>query len=112
MARYFHFDFKTQVLKEPALRLYPIACMHIGATQSDVVFIKDHIKRIQDDPAARWVYMGDGGECVTRLSKGDVFGQLLSPTQQQDMVCDLLAPIQKKGLFGCPLSGSRPVDGL
>lgn len=100
MPNYFHFNFKTKDLSEPALRLYPLACMHIGATQSDILFIKEHIKRIQEDPAARWVYMGDGGECVTRLSKGDVFGQLLSPTQQQDMLCDLLAPIQAKGLFG------------
>lgn len=100
MAKYIHFEFDTKKLGGPILRLYPIACMHTGASQCDVKFIKEHIARIKDDPAARWVYMGDGGECVTRLSKGDVFGQLLSPSQQQDMILDLLGPIKDKGLFG------------
>lgn len=100
MPNYIHFDFNTKQLGEPELRLYPISCMHAGASQCDVKFIKAHIQRLKEDPAGRWVYMGDGGECVTRLSKGDVFGQLLSPTQQQDMILDLLAPVKEKGLFG------------
>lgn len=100
MAKYIHFEFTSKSLGEPALRLYPLACMHVGATQCDMKFVKEHLARIKEDPAARWVYMGDGGECVTRLSTGDVFGQLLSPGQQQDLLTDLLSPIAKKGLFG------------
>lgn len=81
------------------LRLYPLVCMHIGAPQCDVKFLREHIERIKDDDDARWVYMGDGGECVTKLSKGDIYGQLLSPQLQLEMCLDLLMPIKDKGLF-------------
>lgn len=97
---YIHFEISTRRLPESAIRIYPIVCMHLGSPQCDVQFIRDHIKRIEDDPCARWVYLGDGGECVTKYSKGDVYGQLLNPQQQMEMVLDLLAPIKGKGLFG------------
>ena len=97
---YLHFKFTTEELGEPALRLYPLACLHMGAAQCDVKFIDEQVARIEADPAARWVYMGDGGECVTKLSKGDVYAQLLSPKDQMRAVVDLLEPIRAKGLFG------------
>jgi len=62
-------------------------------------FLSDHIRRIKNDPTARWVYMGDGGECVTKLSKGDLYGQLLSPQGQMECLVKLLEPIQDKGLL-------------
>lgn len=102
MPKYIKFNFQTKALglTESAIRIYPIVCWHIGAAQSDIKFIKDHIKRIDQDPNARVVYMGDGGECVTTGSKGDIFKQLLNPQQQQDVLVELLEPIQDKILFG------------
>ena len=99
---YIKFNFNTKELKlaESAIRLYPLACFHIGASQSDYKFIVEHIKRIKNDSNARWVYMGDGGECVTLLSKGDISAQLLNPQLQMEMLCDLLGPVSNKGLFG------------
>ena len=88
------------IFKLPRLRLYPLVCMHVGAPQCDVKFLSAHIARIKDDPDARWVYLGDGGECATKHSKGDVYGQLLSPQGQMEMLCDLLDPIKKKALLG------------
>lgn len=82
------------------MTIYPLVCMHIGAPQCDMGFLREHLKRIADDPNARWVYMGDGGDCVTKYSKGDLYGQLLSPQLQQNVLIDLLAPIKDKGLFG------------
>lgn len=82
------------------LNLYPLVCMHVGAPQCDVKFLRTHIQRVKDDPDARWVYMGDGGECVTKLSKGDVYGQLLPPQLQLEALVEMLAPIRDKGLFG------------
>lgn len=79
--------------------LYPLSCLHVGAFQFDYAFIKDWIEEIQKDKTARWVYLGDGGECVTRLSKGDIYSQLLSPTEQIDALVDLLKPIRDKGTF-------------
>lgn len=99
---YIHFDFQTRQLDWPEskLRLYPLVCMHIGAAQCDMKFIRAQIKRIKEDPCARWVYMGDGGECVTLGSKGDIYEQLCGPGTQLDILDDLLQPIADKGLFG------------
>jgi hypothetical protein len=82
------------------IHLYPIVCWHIGAEQSDLGFIKDIIKRIEADPLARWVYLGDGGECVIKSSKGDIYTQTMSPMAQQNELVKLLTPIKDKGLFG------------
>jgi len=96
----FSFDTKKLGLKEPCIRIYPLPCMHLGAPQCDVQFLREHIARISRDPNARWVYMGDGGECVTKYSKGDVYGQLMSPQLQLECLVDLLTPIKDKALFG------------
>lgn len=85
---------------ESVVRLYPLPCLHVGAAQSDAIFIRQHIKRIQEDPAALWVYLGDGGECVTKLSKGSIYEQLYSPQDQLEIITELLDPIRDKGWFG------------
>ncbi len=82
------------------LTLYPVVCMHLGAPQCDLDFLAEHVQRIRKDPNGFWVYLGDGGECVTKLSKGDIYDQLMGPQGQLDAVVDLLAPIRDKGLFG------------
>jgi hypothetical protein len=63
-------------------------------------FLKRHIARLKNDPNGFAVYMGDGGECVTKLSKGDVYKQLLSPQQQLDTLVEVLEPVKNKFLFG------------
>lgn len=97
---YFAFDTKKLKLREPKINIYPLVCMHFGAKECDIKFIKEHIQRIKEDPYGYYVYMGDAGECVTKQSKGDVFAQTHSPQGQQDLATEILAPIQGKGLFG------------
>jgi len=58
------------------------------------------VERVKNDPLGRWIYMGDGGECATKNSKGDVYSATMNPTEQQNDVVRLLAPIKDKGLFG------------
>ena len=82
------------------LTIYPFVCWHVGALQSDDKFIRQMIARVKDDPEARWVYMGDGGECVTKQSKGDVYTQTLNIQEQLEYLVELLEPIAPKGLFG------------
>lgn len=82
------------------LHLYPLVCWHIGSHQSDPGFIAGMIQRVYEDPVGRWIYMGDGGECATKVSKGDVYSQLLNPTEQQNRIVELLKPVRDKGLFG------------
>lgn len=96
----FKYDTKKLKLKEPVIRIYPLVCFHLGAPQSDGKFIHSLLKRIKEDPNARWIYMGDLGECVTLSSKGDVYTQTLSPQGQMDLGVELLTPIKDKGLFG------------
>lgn len=54
--------------------------------------------------------MGDGGECVTKLSKGKVYEQTLNPQQQQDVLVALLDPIKEKGLFGIRGNHGNRID--
>lgn len=88
-----------------SVRIYPLVCMHLGAKQSAIPFIKEHIQRIADDPDGYAVYMGDAGECNLKNSKGDVYSQTLSPEEQLDAAVELMAPIKDKLLFG--ISGNH-----
>lgn len=90
---------KVKEINEKMVHLYPLSCFHIGARQSDRMFIEQHIERIRKDKYARWVYMGDGGECVTRLSKGNIFRQVYPPQTQMEILVKLLKPIRDKGLL-------------
>lgn len=106
------FDTRKLGLKEPVIRIYPLVCLHFGSPRCDVRFIEEHLTRIKADPNARWVYLGDGGECALRNSKGDVYTQVLSPQAQQDFLADKLsAPgIKEKGLAGFQGNHGRRVD--
>jgi hypothetical protein len=104
------FDTKAMGLEKSLIRLYPIVCLHLGAAQCDIKFIREHIRRIKNDPNGYWIYMGDGGECVTKLSKGGLYEQLLSPQHQQDMLIELLDPIRDKGLFGIRGNHGNRID--
>ena len=70
--------------------------MHVGAEQCDMDFIDAYITRCRKDPNGRMIYLGDGGECVTKLSKGDIYKQLLSPQQQHDVIVEMLTPLAKQ----------------
>jgi len=74
--------------------------MHVGVEQSDDTFIREHIKRIQDDPDGIAIYMGDAGECTIKSSKGDLYAQKLNPGEQLDYAHKLLAPLGNKLLWG------------
>ena len=82
------------------ITLYPLVCMHLGSPQCDYRFLKEHVTRIAADPRGYWAYLGDGGECVTKNSKGSIYEQMLSPQAQLEAIVDLLGPLQDRGLFG------------
>jgi len=82
------------------VHLYPLVCWHRGAPESDTRFIEGMVEMVRQDPLGLWVYLGDGGECATKNSKGDVYSQTMSPTMQQNDVVRLIEPIREKGLFG------------
>lgn len=107
----FKYDTKKMNVK-PFIRVYPLVCWHIGAAQSDTHFINEHIKRIREDRNGVAVYMGDGGECVTRLSKGNIFKQVLDPQEQQNELIRLMRPLADTGklLFGIRGNHGNRID--
>ncbi len=94
----------------PEIHLYPLVCWHVGAKQSSTKFIEKVISEIQADPLARWIYMGDAGECVTKASKGNIYEQLLNPGDQLRMAAEYLTPIRDKGLFGIRGNHGNRID--
>lgn len=97
--------------KESCVRLYPVVCLHVGAAQCDMKFIQQHLKRLKDDPNGFGVYLGDGGECAIKSSKGNVYKQLCSPQQQMDiLVDDVLGPVKEKLLFGIRGNHGNRID--
>lgn len=88
------------ISKGKRVTIYPLVCFHVGCPQSDTKFIKETILRVKEDPTAKVVYMGDGGDCVTKLSKGSLYEQTLSIDEQLSYLVTLLKPIKDKLLFG------------
>lgn len=88
------------VTKENKVTLYPFVCWHVGAPQADYEFIHEMVLRLKDDPYGKGVYMGDGGECVTKSSKGSIYEQTMSPQEQKQWLVNTMTPIKDKILFG------------
>lgn len=86
--------------KEKSITLYPFVCWHVGAPQSDYEFIDQMVRRLEDDPFGRGIYMGDGGECVTKNSKGLIYEQTMAPQEQLNYLKHKLDPVREKMLFG------------
>jgi hypothetical protein len=75
-----------------------------------VDFIKRLVKRVEKDPLALWVYMGDGGECVTKTSKGNIYEQLMNPGDQLRTFARLVEPIRDKGIIGIRGNHGNRID--
>jgi len=84
----------------PRMTIYPIGDMHYGSRQCNEKFIRQVVEEIKANDEAYWVGMGDMIENALIGSKSDVYTQTAPPTEQMEFICDMLAPIAKKGLFG------------
>jgi hypothetical protein len=64
------------------------------------LFSLKHIQRtidfVQSTDNARLVLGGDLAEAVTKLSKGDVYHQTLTPQDQRDAIIEILMPVKDK----------------
>lgn len=103
--KYFRFQ-----IDKSEVHLYPIVCWHLGAKQSCERLIKEVIYQIKHDPLAKWIYMGDMGEVITRSSKGNIYEQLINPGDQLRLGSELVKPIADKGLFGIRGNHGNRVD--
>lgn len=93
--RYFRY-----ITKEKKVTLYPFVCWHVGAPQADYEFIHEMLALAKEDPHGKIIYMGDGGECVTKSSKGQIYEQTMSPQEQKQWLVNTLTPVKDKILFG------------
>ncbi len=101
---------KTFDIGKDRVNIYPLVCWHVGAKESSRKFIEFVINKIRKDPDARWIYMGDAGECVTKTSKGNIYEQLMSPGDQLREAADLFSQIKDKGLFGIRGNHGNRID--
>jgi len=92
-----HLTFK---FKTPKVNIYPFTDWHVGSKQCDFQFIEHMVNRVKNDPIGYWLYLGDGGECVTKSSKGRVHEQVYDPGTQLKIIYNVLKPVMTKGLFG------------
>ena len=103
--RYFRFEVPDKIVN-----LYGLPCWHIGASQSSQKFIDYLIGVILRDPYAFAIYMGDGGECVTKTSKGNIYEQTLSPGDQLRVAAELLKKLGEKLKFGIRGNHGNRID--
>jgi UDP-2,3-diacylglucosamine pyrophosphatase LpxH len=45
--------------------IWPIGDTHLGAIDTNESLLKEHLKKIEEDPNARIIFMGDVGDCIT-----------------------------------------------
>jgi hypothetical protein len=90
--------------------LYPFVCWHVGAKQSSVNFISEVVRQVRDDPLARWLYMGDAGECVIKASKGNLYEQTLNPGDQRRVAVALMQPVRDKAIGGIRGNHGNRID--
>lgn len=90
-----------------SFKLYYLTDLHLGAKACDEALLKRHIKRIQEDPFARWIGGGDFLDCIARKGDKRYNEETLAPWlagvndavgTQRDYAIALLEPIADKCL--------------
>ncbi len=80
------------------LLLAPTSDIHYGNPLFSEHHLKAHITFLKDTPNAFTILNGDLIEAVTKVSKGDVYKQKVSPQDQRDYIINLFGPIKDKVL--------------
>lgn len=80
-------------------KIYTFADWHIGDKSCDVNAIKNTILDIAQDDEAYVICNGDLMNNATRTSVSDCYAEALTPMEQLQTICELLAPIKDKILM-------------
>lgn len=78
------------------VRLYGFSDWHLGSAECDEKLIAHDINMVQDDENARVVILGDLLQTDFKTSKGDVYNQKYTPSQQRKLAREMLEPIKYK----------------
>lgn len=88
---------KIDLSKElSSLEVHTFADLHIGDQHCDLDLIKRRIKYVEDNPNAYCILNGDLCDNATKDSIGDTHGEVYSPQEQIDVVCDLFQSVKDK----------------
>ena len=83
-------------IPETEVHLYCLSDVHLGSPDCDEELFRHDLANIEADPQARVIINGDLLQMDLKASKGDVYSQKYSPTQQKDLAEELLSPIKGK----------------
>jgi len=81
------------------VHVYPIGDVHKGAHGFDKRAFQRYIEKIENDPMAVVVVLGDLIDNATQGSKGCVFSQREMPQKQIETIIEMLTPIKEKIIF-------------
>lgn len=90
-----HFVYSSQ----GQVNVYIIADVHKGAHGFDKKAFQRYIEKIENDPLAVVIVLGDLIDNATQGSKGCVFSQREMPQKQIETIIELLYPIRDKIIF-------------
>ena len=76
----------------PALHVYAIGDVHVGAPEFDEKAIKKKIQIIADDPLGAVCLCGDLGNFGLKNSKTNSYFEMLSPRQQIEYIYESFLP--------------------
>ena len=80
----------------PELHLYGFSDWHLGSADCDEELIQRDVEIVKNDPASRVIVLGDILQCDLKHSKGDIYHQKYSPSQQKRLAREMLEPIKDK----------------
>ena len=84
-----------------AVHLYILGDAHIGAEGFQKAAFQKYVRKIENDPLAAVIVIGDILDNATLGSKGCVYSQRLTPQKQIECAIDMLTPIKDKIVFYC-----------
>ena len=81
------------------IELHIFSDWHIGDTYCNLPFIRQQIARVKDNPSAFAICNGDLMNNATKTSPSDTYQITMSPQEQMNEICMLLAPVKEKVLM-------------
>lgn len=85
--------------------IYPVADVHLGSPECRVDDFWKFIGKVEKDPNARLVLVGDLINNATRSSVSNIFEETMRPSEQKRMMAEMLKPVADKIL--CMVSGNH-----
>lgn len=108
-----HSDYKMVVHKLPTdlpfINIYPIADLHLGSAECDLKTFELWLQTVEADPHGYVTISGDMMNMGLKTSKTNVYEEVLTPSQQKEVLFHYLVPIRER-ILGA-VSGNHEYRG-